>query len=98
MGVIQPTPTGVLVQVRVQPRASAERLDGVHDERLRLRVTAPPVASAANAACLALLAKTLGVGRAQVRLQAGQRSRNKLIHIVGLTAAEVATALGISHR
>jgi uncharacterized protein (TIGR00251 family) len=79
----------------VQPRASVERLEGVHGDRLRLRVTAPPVEGAANIACTALLAKVLGIRRFQVRLQAGEKSRDKVFHIIGLTSAEVAVALGI---
>jgi uncharacterized protein (TIGR00251 family) len=95
MGVIRATDSGVLVQVRVQPCASIERLEGVHGEQLRLRVTAPPVAGAANTACIALLAKVLGVRRSQVCLQAGEKSRDKVFRIAGLTSAEVAVALGI---
>jgi uncharacterized protein (TIGR00251 family) len=72
------------------------RLDGVHAEQLRLRITAPPVDGAANAACITLLAQVLGVRRAQVQLQAGEKSRQKLFCITGLTAAEVAAALGLS--
>jgi uncharacterized protein (TIGR00251 family) len=92
---MQPTDSGVLIRVRVQPRASVERLEGVRGDRLRLRVTAPPVDGAANVACLALLAKTFGVSRSRVRLQAGEKSRDKVVHIAGVTLAEVAIALGI---
>ena len=96
MGVLQPTETGVLIRVRVQPHASVAGVEGVHGDRLRLRVTSPPVEGAANAACIALLAKALAVRRSQVRLHAGAKSRDKLLHITGLTAAQVATILGIA--
>jgi uncharacterized protein YggU (UPF0235/DUF167 family) len=59
-------------------------------------LTAPPVEGAANAACIAFLAKMLGINRAQMRLQAGAKSREKLVHIAGLTPAQVATALGLA--
>lgn len=95
MEVIQPTDSGVLVRVRVQPRASVERLEGMRDQQLRLRVTAPPVDGAANTACIALLAKIFGVRRSQVRLQTGEKSRDKVFHIAGVTATEVAAVLGI---
>jgi uncharacterized protein (TIGR00251 family) len=79
----------------VQPRASLAEVEGVYGDRLRLRVTAPPLEGAANAACIALLAKALGVRRSQVQLHAGAKSRDKLLHITGLSAAQVATILGI---
>ena len=79
----------------MQPRARLERLEGLRDGYVRLRVTAAPVDGAANIACIALLARTLGVNRSQVHLQAGVKSRDKLVRITGLTAAEVAAALGL---
>ena len=79
----------------MQPRASTERLDGLRDGCVRLRLTAPPVEGAANAACMAFLAKTLGISRTRLRLQAGVKSRDKLVHIAGLTPAQVAAALGL---
>jgi hypothetical protein len=96
MAVITATATGVLVRLRVQPRASSERLDGMHGDQLRLRLTAPPVDGAANAACIAFLAKTLGVHRAHIRLQAGEKSRDKVLHIAGVTPMQVAAALGLA--
>lgn len=94
---LQATDSGVLLRLRVQPRARVERLEGLHGDQLRLRLTAPPVSGAANAACIAFLAKKLGVNRSRVRIQAGEKSRDKLIHIAGLTPAAVAMALGMSH-
>jgi uncharacterized protein (TIGR00251 family) len=96
MEAITATATGTFVRLRVQPRASTERLDGVRDGCICLRLTAPPVEGAANAACIAFLAKRLGINRAQMRLQAGAKSREKLVHIAGLTPAQVAAALGLA--
>ena len=96
MGVLQPTETGVLIRVRVQPRASVAGVAGIYGDRLRLRVMSPPVEGAANTACIALLAKALGVRRSPVQLHAGEKSRDKLLHISGLSVAQIATILGIS--
>jgi uncharacterized protein (TIGR00251 family) len=96
MRVLQATDTGVLLRVRVQPRASREHLEGIHGDQLRLRLTAPPVAGAANTACIAFFAKTLGVNRAGVVIRAGAKSRDKLIHITGRTPEDVVTMLGLT--
>ena len=95
MDAITATTTGTLIRLRVQPRARIERLEGLRDGYVRLRLTAPPVEGAANAACLAFLAKTLGISRAQLHLQGGVKSRDKLVHITGLAPAQVAAALGL---
>ena len=95
MEAITATATGTLLRLRVQPRAPLERLEGLRDGYVRLRLTAAPVDGAANMACIAFLARTLGVNRAQVHLRAGVKSRDKLVHITGLTPAQVAAALGL---
>ena len=96
MQAVQATATGVLLRVRVQPRAHAERWEGVRGSQLRLRLTAPPVEGAANQACLAFIAKTLGVSRTQVHLQTGEKRRDKVVHVAGVTPLQVMTALGIT--
>ena len=95
MRVIQAADDGIFLRVRVQPRASVERVEGVCGDQVRVRLTAPPVDGAANAACVALLAKVLGVSRSRVRLHTGIKSRDKLLYISGLTPAQAAEALGI---
>ena len=96
MSVIQSADDGIFLRVRVQPRASVERVEGVQGDHLRMRLTAPQIDGAANKACVAFLAKTLGVSRARVRIHAGVKSRDKLLHIFGLTPTQAAEALGIS--
>ena len=93
--VLTPLEGGVQLRLRVQPGARAKRLEGVHDDELRLRLTAPPVDGAANTACLAFLARTLGVRRSQITLQSGRKSRHKVLLIYGVSLQHAAAALGI---
>jgi uncharacterized protein (TIGR00251 family) len=77
--------------VRLAPRSSSNRVDGVRDGVLRVRVTAPAVEGAANTALVHLLAEELGVARRDVRIVAGATSRQKLVVVDGL-ASEVVVA------
>ena len=72
------------------PRGGADRVDGVADGVLRVRVAAPAVDGAANRAMLRLLADELGVPRRAMRLATGETSRTKLVVVEGLDAAAVA--------
>lgn len=83
----------VRFSVRVQPRSSRAGVDGLHGEALRLRVNAPPVDGAANAAVIELLAGVLGVPRRAVRIVSGDASRTKVIEVEGV-GAEAVHALG----
>jgi uncharacterized protein len=80
---------GVTFDVLVQPRASRAKLGPVHDGRLKICVTAPPVDGEANAAVIEVLAKALGVARSAVEVIAGASSRRKTVRIAGVTRAAV---------
>ena len=70
--------------VRLTPRSTSNRVDGVLDGVLKVRVAAPAVEGAANTALLQLLADELEVARRDVRIVAGATSRQKLVVVEGL--------------
>src|SRR5262245_4753209 len=81
------------IRVRVQPRAKREGIDGGPAGSWRLRVAAPPVDGEANRAVIALLARALGVRRAELSIVGGARGRDKLIRVEGMPADEIARRL-----
>jgi uncharacterized protein (TIGR00251 family) len=80
---------GTVLSVRAQPGARQDAILGVHDEALRVAVSAPPDKGKANAAIETLLADALGCRRAQVGLLSGATSRRKRFLIEGLNPAEI---------
>ena len=90
---ITPTPDGVVIDVRVTPRASRSGLAGMRDGVLLLRLHAPPVDGAANAEVVDLLAKLLGVPRRAVTIVTGGRNRLKRVRVDGVSAELVHTKL-----
>ena len=79
----------VVFDVLVQPRASRARVGPIHDGRLKISVTAPPVDGEANAAVIELLAKELHVARGAVEVIAGTTSRRKTVRVTGVAAARI---------
>jgi uncharacterized protein (TIGR00251 family) len=80
---------GVVLRVQVQPRASRDEVVGPHGDGLKIRITAAPVAGAANKHLLKFLAKKLRVPRSQMSIASGATSRGKSIAIEGISAEEV---------
>ena len=80
---------GVLLSVKVQPRASKNEIGGPLGAELRIKVTAPPVDAAANDALVRLLAEKLDCPRGSVQLVRGHTSRHKLVLLRGLGADAV---------
>jgi hypothetical protein len=84
---------GVVLSVKVQPRASANQIGEAMGNELRVKVTAPPVDSAANEALIRFLAEILDCGRNHIELLRGHTSRHKVLKIRGLSLQAVATNL-----
>jgi len=70
-----------VLDCHVQPRASRTEVAGVHGERLKLRVAAPPVDDAANKALIAFLAKAFKVPKGHIELLSGASGRDKRVAI-----------------
>ena len=86
-------PDGVLLSVKLQPRASANEIGEALGNELRIKVTAPPVDAAANEALIKLLATTLDCARNRVELVRGQTSRHKTLLLHGFKVEEVLARL-----
>lgn len=74
---------GLRIAVRVQPRAPADCLGGVHGGRLKVRIAAAPADDAANERLRRYIARLFRVPPGAVRLLRGGRSRDKLLAIDG---------------
>lgn len=74
--------------MRLTPRGGRDALVGLvadADGRpvLAVRVVAPPIDGAANAALVAFLAKELGLRKADIAIRSGEASRRKIVHLRG---------------
>ena len=87
--------TGVRIDLRVIPRAPRTIVDGLRDARLVVRVAAPPVDGAANAAVIDAMAERLGVGRRAVAIVAGESARNKTVTVDGISVGAARARLGL---
>jgi uncharacterized protein (TIGR00251 family) len=76
---VQDHPNGISFNIRVQPKSSRSRIEGMQGDALKLRVTAPPIEGAANKACIELLAKALGIPKSSLEVASGHAGRNKRI-------------------
>ncbi len=84
---------GVTFAVQVAARARRAEIAGVQGDALKVKLTAPPVEGAANAALIDFLAKQFGVRRSAVAIVGGERSRNKTVRVAGVTRAELEKVL-----
>ncbi|MGO8699224.1 MAG: DUF167 domain-containing protein [Limisphaerales bacterium] len=91
---LKPVEGGLALAVKVQPRASANEICGPLGGELKIKVTAPPVDSAANEALIEFLAEKLGCAKGAVTIVRGHASRHKMIRLTGLKEADARQRLG----
>jgi len=78
----------------VTSRSGVTTIDRVEGEFLRVRVAAPPVEGAANAALVRYLATLLGVPRSSLTVLSGQTGRRKRLLIAGIAPEALCRRLG----
>ena len=79
----------LILRLHVHPGAGRTAVVGRHGDALKVKVAAPPADGRANAACLSLVADTVGVPLAQVELSGGAASRSKRVRIRGVAAEDL---------
>ncbi len=86
---VHETADGVTFAVKVQPRARRNGIVGELGDALKIALTAPPADGRGNEACVEFFAKVLRVTRSSITIVLGQSSRNKVIRVTGITAAQL---------
>ncbi|MEK6678367.1 MAG: DUF167 domain-containing protein [Nitrospirota bacterium] len=84
---------GVILPVRIQPRASKDEIVGEYNGALKIKLTSPPVEGEANRRCIEFLSKRFKIAKSQLEIIKGEKSKDKLIKIIGLGKADVVEIL-----
>lgn len=81
------------IRVRILPRAGRNEIVGIHGDAIKIKLAAPPVEGAANAALVEFLCDTLHIPRARIRIVTGAKSRSKCVEILDINPEIIATVL-----
>lgn len=87
------TEDGIILPVRIQPRASKDEIIGEYNGALKIKLTSPPVEGEANRRCIEFLSKRLKIAKSHLEIIKGEKSKDKLIKIIGLGKADVVEIL-----
>ncbi len=85
---INETQAGLTVRIHALPRAKFSEIAGLHNGALKVKITAPPVDDAANRAIIEFFSKLLGISRSSLKLLAGNKSREKILQIQGVSRSD----------
>jgi len=87
--------SGCTLAIKAVPNAPRSEVVGWLGDALKIKIHAPALDGRANDALCEFLAGELGLPRRAVTLAQGDKSRQKLLRIAGLTLAEVKSKLGL---
>ncbi|MDN5278928.1 MAG: uncharacterized protein PWR01_2893 [Clostridiales bacterium] len=90
---LKETKDGVLLSIYAVPRSSKTEIIDLHDDRCRMKVKAPPVDGEANTALKEALAKIFSIPKKSVILEKGQKGKNKVFLLHGLTLKQANSVL-----
>lgn len=79
---------GLILQLQVQPGARRNEITGLHGDRLKIKIKAPPVDGAANLEIIRFFAEVLGIRRQEIEITSGESSRQKNLRVQGSLSAE----------
>lgn len=82
-----------ILKLHVTPRGSKNEITGRRGDTLCVKITAPPVEGAANAAIIKFIADALGVRKSQIEIISGEKSREKTLKITGLSRGDLIARL-----
>ena len=80
---------GTLLHVKIVPGSSKTIVVGLYGDKLKIKVAAPPEKGQANQCLCTYLARHLGLKKQEISIISGQTQPVKLIHIAGLSPAQV---------
>jgi len=78
-----------MIQLKVLPNAKRTGLTAITADRVKLKLSSPPVEGKANAQLCKFLAKQLGVSKAAIRIISGETSRLKTVSVRGTTPGDI---------
>lgn len=92
----QQTNQGIIVKVKVIPKAFRSEVVGWENDELKIRLAAVPDKGEANAELVRFLASLLKIGKSNIEIVQGETSRHKRICVSGLSLESLEKKLMIS--
>ena len=71
----------LILHCHLQPKAASDEIVGVHGQRLKIRITSPPVDGKANEHLIKWFSKVFKVARGDIDILQGELGRKKTLRI-----------------
>jgi len=87
---------GTILLVHIQPNSSKSEIKGLHGERIKIRISSPPVEGEANQTLIDFLSKFFNKPKNQIEIIRGAKSRTKDVLISDISVLDIQKKLNNS--
>lgn len=75
----------LMIELHVVPGSKKTQVSGLHDNRLKIKISSPPVDGKANAEIIEFFASLFEIPKRNVELVRGELGRSKTVALSGIT-------------
>jgi len=93
---IRSTSDATIVECKIHPNSSRDCIDGIKEDRLCVRLSAPPIEGKANKALIKFFSKQLHLAKSRISIIHGEKSRIKVLCLEGIGPEEILSALSFT--
>lgn len=87
--ILRETPKGIIISVKVQPKAAQTQIMGIEGSALKIRLHALPEKGKANKELIRFLSKTLGLSSSYLEIVSGGTFSQKKVFVQKISLKEI---------
>lgn len=73
------------ISLLIQPNSKKTEIQGIHDNKLKVRIHSPPVDGKANEEVIRFFSKILEIKKSHIDIVKGHTDKNKLLQVFGIS-------------
>ena len=88
-GFISETKEGTIINIKLVPNSSVNKIVDYTDEFLRIKISAPPIENKANKELVSFTSEILKINKSKIKIISGEKSKLKKLLIIDSNLTEI---------
>ena len=85
---------GITIDLHVIPNAKKSEIVGIHNDKLKIKISSPPVDGNANKEIIKFFSKKLKISKSNIDIVSGEKSRDKSLLIRNIKIDDIKNCIG----
>ena len=88
-GFISETKEGTIINIKLVPNSSVNKIVDYTDEFIRIKISAPPIENKANKELVSFASEILKINKSKIKIISGEKSKLKKLLIIDSNLTEI---------